>query len=223
MVIDCLQSAMILSYHPFFEADKNIICAGREPGADDLAAIQAADAVVLPQGCSRSLYALARRNCLNLFPNFDARFNYAGKIGQARLFRETRAAHPETETFPNLDGFFAKYGPLPRPAALKLPLVFKFDWGGEGDHVYLITTADELDRVLQLADCFEKTGRSGFLIQEYVPSGRRSLRVVVIGQTYISYWRIQPNLASFQSSLAKAAVIDLDADPEPAARRSCQG
>ena len=92
--------------------------------------------------------------------------------------------------------------------------MFKFDWGGEGDHVYLITTADELDRILQLADYFEKTGRSGFLIQEYVPSGRRTLRVVVIGQTYISYWRIQPNLACFQSSLAKAAVIDTDADPD---------
>ena len=33
---------MILSFHPLFEADKNIICAGRAPGAEDLAAIKAA-------------------------------------------------------------------------------------------------------------------------------------------------------------------------------------
>ena len=46
---------MIVSFHPLFEADKNIICAGREPGADDLAAIKAAEAVILPQGCRQSL------------------------------------------------------------------------------------------------------------------------------------------------------------------------
>jgi hypothetical protein len=28
---------MILSYHPCFEADKNLLCAGRDPGVDDLA------------------------------------------------------------------------------------------------------------------------------------------------------------------------------------------
>ena len=38
---------MIVSFHPLFEADKNIISAGREPDADDLAAIKAADAVIL--------------------------------------------------------------------------------------------------------------------------------------------------------------------------------
>ena len=92
---------MILSYHPFFEADTNIICAGRVPDANDLALIQSADAVVLPQGCYRSLYEMARPNCVNIFPNFDARFNYAGKIGQARLFKETNAAHPKTQTYPS--------------------------------------------------------------------------------------------------------------------------
>ncbi|MGA8180355.1 MAG: hypothetical protein WB792_09865 [Desulfobacterales bacterium] len=30
---------MILSYHPCFEADKNLLCAGRDPGVDDLSAI----------------------------------------------------------------------------------------------------------------------------------------------------------------------------------------
>jgi ribosomal protein S6--L-glutamate ligase len=57
---------MILSFHPCFVADKNIICAGRSPDADDLAAIKAADAVVLPQGCYKSLYEMARGNCTNI-------------------------------------------------------------------------------------------------------------------------------------------------------------
>jgi ribosomal protein S6--L-glutamate ligase len=62
-------SFMIVSFHPLFEADKNIICAGREPDTDDLAAIKAAEAVVLPQGCRQSLYALVRNNCDLIIPN----------------------------------------------------------------------------------------------------------------------------------------------------------
>ena len=64
---------MILSYHPCFEADRNRLCAGRKPGTDDLAAMQEADAVILPQGCYESLYTMARSNCKHVFPNFDTK------------------------------------------------------------------------------------------------------------------------------------------------------
>jgi ribosomal protein S6--L-glutamate ligase len=205
---------MILSYHPFFEADQNIICAGREPDAEDLAAIRAADAVVLPQGCYRSLHAMARQSCANVFPNFDARFNYAGKIGQARLFAETNAPHPETTTYCNLDSFYNQPDSFCGQTTRGFPLVFKFDWGGEGNHVFLISSPDELDRVLQTAADFEKGGRSGFLLQNYIPGGNRSVRVVVVGQTFLSYWRIQNSTERFGSSLAQGAVIDAVADPD---------
>lgn len=131
---------MILSYHPFFEADKNVICAGREPDAEDLAAIRAADAVVLPQGCYRSLYTMARQNSANVFPNFDTRFNYAGKIGQARLFEETNASHPETANYRNLDFFYKHRDNLCGQTAWGFLLAFKFDLGGEGNHVFLINS-----------------------------------------------------------------------------------
>jgi ribosomal protein S6--L-glutamate ligase len=205
---------MILSYHPCFEADKNLLCAGREPDADDLAVIKSADAVILPQGCYQSLYEMARNNCSHVFPNFDARFKYTGKIGQARLFQEQNAAHPKTETYLNLDAFSKQYGGFPKKVALDFPFVFKFDWGGEGAQVYLIKSASEFLNVLQTAEKFEKTGQTGFIIQEYIPSKNRSLRVVVIGRTYISYWRIQKDTECFCSSLAKGAVIDADADPD---------
>ena len=65
---------MIVSFHPLFEADKNILCAGREPDADDLKAIKAAKAVILPQGCRQSLYEMARDNCQHVFPDYAARF-----------------------------------------------------------------------------------------------------------------------------------------------------
>lgn len=205
---------MILSYHPCFEADKNLLCAGREPDADDLSAIKSADAVILPQGCYQSLYEMARNNCSHVFPNFDARFKYKGKIGQAKLFQEQNVAHPKTETYLNLDAFFKHYDGFPEKVALDFPFVFKFDWGGEGDRVYLIRSSLEFQNILQTAQNYEKTGQMGFIIQEYIPSINRSLRVVVIGQTYVSYWRIQQDTESFCSNLAKGAVIDANSDPD---------
>jgi ribosomal protein S6--L-glutamate ligase len=205
---------MILSYHPCFAADKNILCAGREPDADDLAAIRAAHAVILPQGCRGSLYELARNNCNHVFPNFDSRFQYAGKIGQVQLFQEKNVPHPRTETYPNINTFVEHYGEITAAPAFDFPFVFKFDWGGEGHQVYLIQSASEFIDILQTARDYEDIGYTGFIIQEYIPSTHRSLRVVVIGQTLISYWRVQSGVRSFCSNLARGAVIDAQADPE---------
>ena len=58
---------MILSFHPCFAGDHNIICAGREPGADDLAAIKKAKAVIVPQGCRESFDELVERYGISLF------------------------------------------------------------------------------------------------------------------------------------------------------------
>ena len=205
---------MILSYHPCFEADKNILCAGREPDADDLSAITAARAVILPQGCRRSLYEMARNNCRHVFPNFDSRFQYAGKIGQIRLFQEKNVPHPRTETYLNVNAFVEHYGESTATPEFDFPFVFKFDWGGEGYQVYLIQSAPEFKDMLQTARDYENGGHTGFIIQEYIPSTNRSLRVVVIGQTVISYWRIQRDARSFCSNLARGAEIDAHSDPE---------
>ncbi len=205
---------MILSFHPCFEADKNLLCAGREPNADDLAVIKAADAVILPQGCYQSLYEMAHNNCGHVFPNFDSRFKYDGKIGQDRLFSEKNIPHPKTETHLNLDAFARHHGGFPAKPAFNFPFVFKFDWGGEGYQVYLIKSAQEFEDILQIAGNFEDSGHKGFIIQEYIHSNNGSLRVVVIGQTVISYWRIQRDTDHFLSNVAKGAMIDYDTDPD---------
>lgn len=203
---------MILSYHPCFEADKNRLCAGRKPGTDDLAAILAADAVILPQGCYESLYTMARNNCKHVFPNFDAKFKYKGKIGQTRLFQNINAAHPKTEIHLNMDAFSKHYGGSSEKPSFDFPFVFKFDWGGDGDHVYLIQSVENFSNVLQIARKYETSGQKGFIIQEYIPANNRSLRVVVIGRTMVSYWRIQRNTDHFLSNVAKGAMIDYDSD-----------
>ena len=205
---------MILSYHPLFEADRNITCAGREPNAEDLAVIRDAQAVILGQGCYQSIYEMARANCPNVFPNYEARFRYPGKIGQIRLFRELNANHPSTEIFSDVALFEKKYQNQPDQLTSRYPLVFKLDWGGEGETVYRIASTDDLQKLLSQIVEFERTGQSGFLLQEFVPTGGRSLRVVVIGQQIVSYWRIQQRCGAFQTSLRTGAVIDSKADPE---------
>jgi ribosomal protein S6--L-glutamate ligase len=204
---------MILSFHPLYEADKNITCAGREPNAEDLAAVQAAAAVVLPQGCYQSLYEMARANCRHVFPNYDARFRYPDKIGQIKLFREFNMAHPATEIFSNLALFHQGFKNRTSKDSLKFPFVFKLDWGGEGETVFLIESEDDLSRILHKTAEFEKSGQSGFLLQEYIATRSRSLRVVVIGQRIISYWRIQEDEGGFYTNLGKGAIIDADGEP----------
>ena len=203
---------MIVSFHPLFEADKNIICAGRKPNGEDLAAIKSAEAVILSQGCYRELYDMARENCPHVFPNYDARFKYPGKINQIKLFRKVKVAHPASEIFSHVASFHRQYHEGLTKLAFDFPLVFKLDWGGEGETVYLIDSADNFQRTLKKAAEYEKSGQAGFILQQYISSNSRTLRVVILGQRVISYWRIQKNNDGFYSNLSKGAVIDSEAE-----------
>lgn len=205
---------MIVSYHPLFEADQNLLCAGRRPDARDLAAIQAAQAIILNQGCYRSLYEMARAHCPNVFPNYDVRLKYPGKLGQAKLFRELNVCHPSTEIYSDLASFQWQYRHNPEQLPTRYPLVFKFDWGGEGETVYRIDTPEDLQKVLTQTAEFEKSGQTGFLLQDFIPCDDRTLRVVVIGRQMVSYWRIQQNRGAFHTNLSKGAVIESKAQPE---------
>lgn len=197
---------MILSFNPVIVADENRIVAGRDPDSGDLAVIRRADAVILPQGCSEALYRLAAANSPNVFPDFSARFDYPGKTGQAVLFRQTAVKHPRTLVFDTVGG-------APSPP-METPFVFKMDWGGEGDTVFLIYDRRAYDDVLAAADRLERSGHRGFIVQEFIPAGGRSVRVVVIGTRCISYWREAVNDGNFKASLAAGGTIDRSSAPE---------
>lgn len=199
---------MILSFHPIIEAGQNIICAGRLPNADDQKAIEKAAAVIVPQGCSEALYRMARRYCPHVFPNLDVRFDYPGKKGQVALFRKLNIVHPETWIFDSVAAFHQ------RTRQMGFPLVIKFDWGGQGETVFKVVCDAELNKILDQALAFESSGQFGFSIQKYIACGQRSLRVVVIGNRIISYWRHQPDASCFGTSLVSGALIDYDDDPE---------
>jgi len=204
---------MILSFHPCFEADQNRLCAGRQPDSSDLHAILSASAVILPQGCKNALYNMARANCKYVFPNWDARFAYPGKTGQIRLFRKIGVAHPQAYLFKDMRsyklckerGMLEEIGPY--------PFVFKFNYGGEGQTVSLVRSDTDFKEKIQLAVQQEQNGWPGFLIQKYIPSRNRSLRVSVIGRRYFAYWRVQKDKKRFGTSLAQGAVIDAVSDP----------
>ena len=52
------------------------------------------------------------------------------------------------------------------------------------------------------------------MLQAYVPCRGRSLRVVVIGDRLVSYWRQQPDGSSFLTNVKAGAAIDHGSDPE---------
>jgi ribosomal protein S6--L-glutamate ligase len=204
---------MILSFHPLYTTDRNLLCAGRAPGAPELAAIQAAEAVILPQGCRESLYRMAKDNCPHVFPDYQARFAYPEKIGQVKLFQEKGVPHPRTIIYEKGALTNAGENALLNNLPLDLPFVFKFNWGGEGETVYLLQSVIDLEKALEKAFLYERSGQFGFLLQELIPSRGRSLRVVVIHQTCISYWRIQEDMDGFYTNLTKGAKIDPVSDP----------
>lgn len=205
---------MILSFHPNIVAEKNIICAGRMPNDEDREAICQAQAVLLPQGCSETLYRMCRKHCLHVFPNYDVRFDFPGKVGQAKLFQKMGSPFPRTYAFDRLSSYVNQGGQNSCKDSLGFPWVFKFDWGGEGEGIFLLKTEKALEEVLQKAQVAEQGGLEGFLLQEYVPCGGRSLRVVIIGQELFSYWRCQQDATHFLTNLKAGAVVDHASDPE---------
>jgi len=205
---------MILSFHPIIIADKNIICAGRDPGKAELDAIKQADAIILPQGCRQTLYEMAIAHCPHVFPDYHAKFKFPGKTGQAGLFAQFDLPCPRTETFTSLDDFFHKTHHPHQTLNFDYPFVFKFDWGGEGDNVLRIDSLAECKKILKKAASCERTGQYGFLIQEFIQTDNNSLRVAVIGQKRISYWRTQPDPDQFGTALTKGAEIDLNSNPD---------
>jgi len=201
---------MILSFHPLYEGDENRLCAGRDPDAADLDAMRQATAVILPQGCRESLYRAATGLCGRVFPNYDARFAYPGKIGQIRLFQKAGVPHPPSFCFCDTHVFEQRYpageGPLSPPAVVKL------DWGGEGRGVFPVTREAELDAVLEQLQAYETTGQKGFIVQQWIPTGGRSLRVVVTGRELVSYWRVMASENALLANLACGGTIDPRSD-----------
>jgi len=79
--------------------------------------------------------------------------------------------------------------------------------------VYLVQAPADLEDLLAQARRCEASGQSGFILQEFIACGSRSLRVIVIGEYMLSYWRTHAEGNLFHASLSKGAKVDLTSDP----------
>jgi ribosomal protein S6--L-glutamate ligase len=203
---------MILSFHPCIHADLNAIVAGRAPGTEEESMIKRADAIILPQGVRQDLYNLCRKYADRVFPNYDPRFQYPGKIGDILLFRTTAMDHPETYLFPNVRDFHSHFPEGEDRFPFAFPFVLKGNFGGEGRMVYRIDNPRQLQTILAQLRAMENSGTQGFIVQQWIDHGGRDVRVVVLHDRLLSYWRVQRDPQKFLTNLSAGGTMELNSD-----------
>lgn len=198
---------MILSFHPCLTADHQIILGDRALNREDVSLMAEAAAIVLPQTCFRQLYRACKRTSAALFPDYESRFQYPGKIGQNRLFREIGCVHPRTLPWARVRDFQKAHrekGILPH----KMPFLLKANTTHEGDGVYLIGDQWSLEDSLERLSGLEQAGSGGFISQELISSRGNVLRVVIIGQRMTSYWKRPERSGQFITSIGRDGRLD---------------
>ena len=150
---------MILSFHPCFDTDIQIILGDRRLDSTIRESIQKATAIILPQACTQDLYQLCATSDAPLFPNYEARVKYPGKIGQNLLFGDFALPHPETFSWA-IVGEFKKTHHTPETLPHDLPFLIKEDMSHEGEGVFLIENGTALKEALDDLALRERSGRS---------------------------------------------------------------
>jgi ribosomal protein S6--L-glutamate ligase len=192
---------MILSFHPCFVADAQIIPGDRKLDTTDFTLIERAEAILLPQGCSSALYRACRRSSAALFPHYEWRFRYPGKTGQSRFFERMGWPHPVTKRWRSAEALRAKREKLPR----EMPFFIKADKAHEGAGVWLIRDPEDLERVL---DMLKEWGHQPFLTQEMIPCEGDVLRVVVVGKSLCCYWKRPKQPGRAITTVSRGSRID---------------
>ena len=198
---------MILSFHPCFDTDVQIILADRPVNSSHHNLIRKAEAIILPQGCPVQLFRACSSSRAFVFPNYETRFKYPGKIGQSLLFRDFGYPHPETLSWSSVKEFKEKHSDN-RRLPHTLPFLVKEDKSHEAEGVHFVEDRLTLfDALAHLSD-LEKSGISGFVTQAYIPSGGNVLRVVIIGKRVFSYWKRPSKAGELITTISRGALID---------------
>jgi ribosomal protein S6--L-glutamate ligase len=218
---------MILSFHPVFDADQQIIFGSRSLNDEDMGFIRKAKAILLPQTCKYTLYKACQGSPAFVFPNYDMRFKYSGKIGQSLLFKELELPAPRTlewTTVIQLEEYIKEKDSLPH----KTPFFLKTNRGHEAEGVFLIENQEMLERGLKHFQILEKSGTFGFISQEYIQSQGNVLRTVILNKTLITYWKRPQTPEQKITTINRGAIIDkewrkdLQANGKQAAERLMQ-
>ncbi len=190
---------MIISFLPTFKGDINFF--QFEPLDEKfLNALNKAKAVIFPPTISSDIYFLVKNLGISVFPEYTFRFLFPGKIGQIMLLKLLNLPHPETIVIPRLCGI--EENPYQRNFKIKLPCVIKGNYGDEGREVFLVNNEEEFKKVLEIIKAWERNGKFGFLIQEYIPS-EFDARSFVIGERILICFR----KGGFKKNLAQEGKI----------------
>jgi ribosomal protein S6--L-glutamate ligase len=198
---------MILSFHPCFDTDVQIILGDRRLDSTDLQLIRNAKAIILPQGCRQELYMACSKTKAPVFPQYEMRFKYPGKMGQSILFKDFGFLHPGTLRWQTVDEFKKAY-PDSEGFPHELPFFIKEDKSHEAEGVFLVKDADSLSKAFESLGLRESSGLSGFVTQEFIPSGGKVLRAVIIGNQVITYWKLPNRPGQVITTISRDAIID---------------
>ncbi len=204
---------MILSFHPCFLGDTLVILGDGTLDAHDLRHIEAAEIIILPQYCTSELYRTCKRSSAQIFPNYDTRFKYPGKIGQSLLFKNYDCPHPKTLQWASVRAFKEAYegeGDFSH----RMPFLIKGDQAHEAEGIYTITDRKALDRCLEDLGRLEKSGSPGFISQELIRAEGNVLRAVIVGSKIITYWKRARKTGQLIVTISHGAEIDRAWKPE---------
>ena len=210
---DKVKPFMILSFHPCFETNVQLILGDRHLDDPDLQLIRDAEAIILPQGCSEDLFQACSRSDASVFPNYEMRFRYPGKMGQSLLFKDFGFSHPVTLRWPTVDNFKKIY-PDPELFPHNLPFLIKDDKSHEAEGVYFVEDRPSLSEALDYVLRRERSGTLGFVTQEFVPSDGNVLRAVIIGKQIITYWKRPNKPGQVITTISRDAIIDSEWKPD---------
>lgn len=190
---------MIISFLPTFKGDINFF--QFEPLDEKFFdALDKAKAVIFPPTISSEIYFLVKNSGIPVFPEYTFRFLFPGKIGQIMLLKLLNLPHPETIVIPRLCGI--EENPYQRDFKIKFPCVIKGNYGDEGKEIFLVNNEEEFKKILEIIKVYERNGKFGFLIQEYIPS-EFDARSYVIGEKIFICFR----KGGFKKNLAQEGKI----------------
>lgn len=199
---------MILSFHPCITADRQVIFYSRRKiNEDDISLIQNAELIILSQGCTEDLYKICEKSGADIFPDYRTRFRYPGKTGQRALFEESGIDQPVTYAWNSVKEFLNQ---LNESTLHEYSFMLKADRAHEGEGIFLVREKTDLNSAL---DKLEKIGDK-FVSQEFINSHGNVLRVVIMGDNYISYWKRPGESGDEITSMRKGAVVDREWKPE---------
>jgi len=198
---------MILSFHPVFDADQQIIFGSRSLNDEDMGFIRKATAIFLPQTCKYTLYKACQGYSAHIFPNYETRFKYSGKMGQSLLFKERELPSPMTlewTTVTQFEEYIKEKDSLPH----NTPFFLKTNRGHEAEGVFFIENQGRLGEALDRLRKLEQSGTFGFISQEFIQAQGNVLRAVILNKTILTYWKRPQTSEQKITTINRGAKID---------------